>query len=107
MSSGSYFYKNTKVRRVQHEDQNMTKSIVPELAVSRGRRDEKPNIELAEKLARTRNDSAVAELIGLLETGTSQQQADALKTLYEIGERAPEMIAPYAKAFISLLEQKN
>jgi hypothetical protein len=34
-------------------------------------------------------------------------QNDAIKVLYEIGERAPELVAPHAEAFFALLKSRN
>lgn len=64
-------------------------SIEGELASAKGRRDEAPNIALAEKLTRSRDKRAIAELIRLTSKGTKPQRRDAIKALYEVGERAP------------------
>ena len=81
--------------------------IVNKLAFAIGRNDEQPNIELAEELVSTNNKAGVKELVELLHTKNKQTQSDSIKVLYEIGERAPEMILPYSKEFLGLIKSKN
>jgi len=81
-------------------------SVLGELASALGRNDERPNVELAEKLAASGDMAAIAELVGAL-GGKAAIANDAIKTLYEIGERRPELIAGYADAFLSALRSKN
>ena len=85
----------------------MTKSILDQLASSRGHRDEKPNIDLAAKIARNGNQEQVTELISFLGEKKSAVRYDALKVLYEIGERKPEMIAGHLKVFLQTLRHKD
>lgn len=70
-------------------------------------RDEKPNINLAETICSTSDIESVSELVELLNHSDSAVQADAVKVLYEIGERNPSMIAGYLPQFIALLNHKN
>ena len=77
------------------------------LASALGRNDERPNVELAEALAAKPNAAAVIELVELLSTGTVAEQNDAIKVLYELGERKPDAIAGYVTAFLALLRSKN
>ena len=81
-------------------------SVLGELASALGRNDERPNVELAEKLAASGDMAAIAELVGAL-GGRTAIANDAIKTLYEIGERRPELIAGHADAFFSALRSKN
>lgn len=87
----------------------MTKkmAIIDQLAASLGRNDEAPNIELAERIASRKDAAAVAELAALLRHKSKEIQSDAVKTLYETGERAPELITPHVEVFLELLESKN
>lgn len=78
-------------------------SVLPKLATSLGRNDEQPNIALAEDIAATQNTAAVRELAGLLNGRDKALKSDAIKTLYEVGARAPELIAPYIAQFKNLL----
>ena len=78
-------------------------SIVSHLATSLGRTDEQPNIALAEAIAADGNSAAVRELITLLNTKDKALKGDALNTLYEVGYRTPELIAPFIAQFKNLL----
>lgn len=82
-------------------------SILDQLASALGRNDEQPNIALAEALAAKPDAAAVAELVGVLSAGTAAQKSDAIKVLYELGERRPEAVAEHAAAFIELLTSRN
>lgn len=82
-------------------------SVLDRLAVSLGRRDESPNIELARDLARSRDKAAVNELVEALKKGNQVVRSDCIKVLYELGGIAPELISPYADEFLALLRQKN
>lgn len=82
-------------------------SIIPQLASQLGRRDEIPNQELAQRIADAGDTSAVRELAENLNHKNKDIQSDCIKTLYEIGERRPELISPYVDAFVALLSHKN
>jgi hypothetical protein len=43
----------------------------------------------------------------LLATGTTAQQKDAIKVLYELGALKPALIAPHLRAFLLLFRSKN
>jgi len=81
-------------------------SIKDRLASSQNRRDEEPNIELALDIIATKDESAVAELIKLLD-GNKAIQNDSIKVLYEVGVLEPQLIAPHWRVFIQSLETKN
>lgn len=82
-------------------------SVLGKLASALGRTDERPNVELAEALVVKPDKAAIAELAAALSNGTVAQQNDAIKVLYEIGERKPDLVAPHAEAFFALLKSKN
>lgn len=82
-------------------------SVLDKLASALGRNDERPNVELAEALAATPDAAAIAELAGALATGSTAVSNDAIKVLYELGERRPELVAPHAQAFLTVLAGKN
>ena len=82
-------------------------TIAGRLASALERNDERPNVALAEALAASPDPDAVAELVGLLRTGSKPQRHDAIKVLYELGERDPEQIAPYFDTFVSLLSTRD
>ncbi len=77
------------------------------LASSLGRNDEQPNVALAEAIAKKGNTKAVSELIGVLTGKDKALRSDAIKVLYEIGERKPELIAAHLAVFVSLLSSKD
>jgi hypothetical protein len=82
-------------------------SVLGRLASALGRSDEQPNIELAVALAAKPDAVAVAELAGALATGPTAVSNDAIKVLYELGALKPELVAPHAAAFLTLLGGKN
>lgn len=81
-------------------------SVLGRLASALGRNDEQPNIALAEALAASPDPAAVEELVTALD-GKSAIANDAIKVLYELGERRPELVALYAEEFIAKLGSKN
>ncbi|MBN2177428.1 MAG: hypothetical protein JW722_07205 [Demequinaceae bacterium] len=82
-------------------------SALDRLASALGRRDEVPNVELAEALAASRDEEGVQELVDALASGPAPVSADAIKVLYELGTRDPSLIAPYAAEFAALLSGRN
>jgi HEAT repeat protein len=82
-------------------------TIIGKLAASLNRRDELPNLELAEQISDTDDTDAVKELIDNLHNKKKDIQSDCIKVLYEIGELKPALIADYAKEFVELLDSKN
>ncbi len=78
-------------------------SALAQLATSLGRVDELPNIALAESIAAEKNISAIRELVDVLNGKDKALKSDALKVLYEVGYRAPELIAPFIAQFKNLL----
>jgi hypothetical protein len=82
-------------------------SVLDKLASALGRNDERPNVELAQALASAPDHTAIAELVEALSTGTTAQQNDAIKVLYELGNRAPELVTPHTDAFLAPLNSKN
>lgn len=82
-------------------------SVIPKLSSSLGIKGEKPNVELAQKIAGDGDKKAVEELIEALKKSKKSIQQDAIKVLYEIGALAPALIAPYAHVFVDQLYGKN
>lgn len=77
------------------------------LATSLGRRDEAPNVELAERIAAAEDRDAVQELMDVLRGAKRDLQHDAIKVLYEIGARQPAPIAGHAQSFGDLLGHRS
>ena len=82
-------------------------TVINRLACSLGRRDEVPNQELAQQILKSKNQRAVRELVENLANPDKNIQSDCIKVLYEIGERQTDLIAPYDKEFLALLESRN
>ncbi|NPV56649.1 MAG: hypothetical protein HPY76_08270, partial [Anaerolineae bacterium] len=66
-----------------------------------------PNQQLARELAERRDADGIAELVANLKNPEPNIQSDCIKTLYEIGYLAPDLIAGYADAFLDLLNSKH
>jgi hypothetical protein len=81
--------------------------ILEQIAYFQHRRDEVPNQELAHELAERRDHAGIREITENLANSNPQIQSDCLKVLYEIGYRAPELIAAYAPSFVALLSSRN
>ena len=82
-------------------------SIADRLAGALDRRDERPNVELAEAIAAARDRAGVSELVDLVRSGTPRQRNDAMKVLYEIGARDPELIGGHCPVFLEALGSKT
>ena len=82
-------------------------SILSQLASSLNRRDEAPNIELAEQIVNDTDEKAIQECIALLDHKNKAIQNDCIKVLYEVGARKPSLISTYTDTFLGLLDHKN
>ena len=82
-------------------------TVLNRIAFFRGRRDEAPNQELAQDLAKRKDRSGIQEIADNLWSKNRNVQSDCLKVLYEIGFLKPELIADYAGDFLKLLKSKN
>lgn len=82
-------------------------SVLARLASSLGRNDEVPNVQLAEAIAKKGDKTAVRELVEHLSGKDRAIQNDAVKVLYEVGGRRPQLISPYADAFVDQLAARN
>lgn len=84
-----------------------TPSILPFLASALSRRDEQPNLDLAQRIVQENDAAAVAELIENLSNRSKDIRHDCIKTLSEIGAREPSLIAEYVERFLDLLDNKD
>ncbi|WP_083669680.1 hypothetical protein [Viridibacillus sp. FSL H8-0123] len=82
-------------------------TIVPKLASKLQRRDEEPNIELAQELVKDHNLEGIKEVIQNLSNKDKGIQQDCIKVAYEIGEVKSELISEFALTFINLLKSRN
>ena len=82
-------------------------SVISQLAISLGHKDEIPNIELANKVVASGDKNAIKELVENLNNKNKGIAFDCIKTLYEIGYKKPELISGYAKDFLSQINSKH
>lgn len=82
-------------------------SVLGRLASGLGRRDEKPNKELAEELARDRNRAGIREVAAGLEHGQRRVRSDCVKVLSELGLIDPALVAPHVEILLALLANRN
>jgi hypothetical protein len=81
--------------------------MIEKLAYSLGINSDKPNVDLALELIKTKDLKGIDEIAGGLSSPKEQIANDCIKVLYEIGEREPGLISKYAPDFIKLLNSKN
>ncbi len=82
-------------------------NISTRLAHAQGRRDEEPNILLADDLVMLKDTKGISQIAQIASTGKRQAQGDAIKVLYEIGVRDPKLLLPHIQLLIDLLQSKN
>lgn len=82
-------------------------SMADRLAGALERRDEAPNVELAEELVAREDRAGIAEVVTLVRTGTNRQRNDGMKVLYEIGARRPDLVGGYCPVFLEALASSN
>lgn len=82
-------------------------SVLLKIASATERKDEAPNIEPAQQIAKENDKSSVQELIENLHNKKTAIQNDCIKVLYEIGDLKPALIADHYPVFIQLLRSKN
>lgn len=82
-------------------------NVEERLASALDRNDEAPNIALAVKIAQSKDPSAITALIDILSAGKKPARHDAIKVLYEIGNREPDLIAPHIDGIASHLTSKD
>jgi DNA-binding FrmR family transcriptional regulator len=81
--------------------------MIEKIACNVERRDEEPNIAVAERLVNDSDKEGIAEMAEGLSDKKEQVANDCIKVLYEIGYRNPSLIVPYAEAFVEKLKSKN
>lgn len=82
-------------------------NVIDQLACTLGRRDEMPNVELAQQIAAAKDKDAVSQLVALLSNKKKDIQHDSIKVLYEIGAINPALIKGYLPDFLIQLKSKN
>ncbi|PCJ51701.1 MAG: hypothetical protein COA70_13710 [Planctomycetota bacterium] len=82
-------------------------SVLAHLASAQGRRDEVPNVQLAQRLVAKADTKGIKELVGALHHEKKAMRHDALKALYEVAALEPVLVAPYAEDLLGLLGHKD
>lgn len=83
-------------------------SLADHLACAFERKDEAPNVQLAQSLAKQKDISAdILELFGIVNHGAKAQQHDAIKVLYELAALRPEAFGDKTAFAIHLLDTKD
>jgi hypothetical protein len=84
-------------------------SVLNQLASAQNRRDEAPNLELAERLAAAGPAAAasIRELVAGLKHQSKATRHDCIKVLYEIGYRQPQLISPFVDDFADQLTSRD
>jgi hypothetical protein len=77
-------------------------TVIDKLASSLKRRDEAPNVRLAQSIVQKDDEDAIVTLVGNLANKDREIQSDCIKVLYEVGERKPTLIAQFAEEFGAL-----
>lgn len=85
----------------------MTIPVLSLIATALKRKDEVPNIELANAIADKNDKEAVMVLVENLSNKSKDIQHDCIKVLYELGALKPELISGYSAQFLGLLKSKN
>ncbi len=82
-------------------------TVIDKLSTSLNRRDEHLNQDLAKIIAETADVNAIKEVVENLAYKNKGIQSDCIKTLYEIAELRPALVAPYVNDMIALLDSPN
>ena len=82
-------------------------TVLDKLSGALDRRDEAPNVALAQTIATSGDLAAVAELADAVRSGPTRQANDAIKVLYEVGARNPDLIAAQCPVFLEALHSAN
>ena len=82
-------------------------TVLDKLSSRLGRRDEVANQELAIQIIESKDEKEVKELVDNLSNKDKRIRSDCIKVLYEIGEKSPELIAPYHEEFGKLLASND
>lgn len=81
--------------------------VIDRLASVLGRKDEVPNLELAQDIAARKDKKALEELAGLLRHKNKAIRSDSIKVLYEVGGISPELVSGFLPLFTGLLCDRN
>jgi hypothetical protein len=80
------------------------RDMLSRLAVSVGRNDEMPNLELAADIVFGDDVDAVGTLVGVLERYDDLHAPDAARVLAEVGTRAPDLLLVHSDRLVEIIE---
>ena len=82
-------------------------NIMEFISTSIDTKEQKPNIDLAIKLATTKDRATISEVVDNLKSKDKTIASDCIKVLYEIGKIEPLLIIDYLDTFLELISSKN
>ena len=80
------------------------RDLLARLAISVGRRDEMPNLELAADIVFADDTDAVSALIGVIERHDDHHAPDAARVVCEVGNRAPDLLLAHADRLVEMID---
>ncbi|MBM4280184.1 MAG: hypothetical protein FJ137_05310 [Deltaproteobacteria bacterium] len=80
------------------------RDLLARLAISVGRTDEMPNLELAADIVFADDADAVSVLIAVIERHDDVHAPDAARVVAEVGTRAPELLLGHAERLIEMID---
>jgi hypothetical protein len=80
------------------------RDLLARLAVSVGRADEMPNLELAADIVFADDADAVGVLIGIIERHDELHAPDAARVVAEVGTRAPDLVLGHAERLVEMID---
>ncbi|MEA3014675.1 MAG: hypothetical protein QOD42_3220 [Sphingomonadales bacterium] len=82
-------------------------SVLDRLASALGRRDELPNVALAQELAASEDRAGIFMLADALTSGSRPVRGDAIKALYELGALRLDLLRPHVGALLAALDASD
>lgn len=80
------------------------RDVLSRLAVSVGRYDEMPNLELAADIVFADDTDAVSVLVSVIERHDDIHASDAARVIAEVGNRAPDLLLAHADRLVDLID---
>lgn len=80
------------------------RDLLARLAVSVGRSDEMPNLELAADMVFADDTDAVSALIAVIERHDDFHAPDAARVIAEVGTRAPDLLLAHADRLVEMID---
>lgn len=83
------------------------RDLLARLAVSVGRSDDMPNLELAADIVFAEDTDAVATLIAVIERHDDMHAPDAARVVAEVGSRAPDLLGDHADRLVEMIDSSQ